>query len=180
MESVLAVCRFAEHGVGKVVQQFAEEMWKRGGIRMVVLTGWKDEKKGMFSTRLVKELQSAVLFLNLASFDFNHEIQDGPSFQGFRAVQGQWDQYIRQAFMEEGGEFGPDEVEDSGPVEQRSKQLRKPRSNAAVERVTQSDGTIWIPDLAQYDRSDLQDLIRGYLTAHYSRLVPTGPSRLHR
>jgi hypothetical protein len=33
------------------MRHFAEEMWKKGGIRMVVLAGFKDEKGEIFSQK---------------------------------------------------------------------------------------------------------------------------------
>ena len=41
--------RFATKGSPKVMREFAEEMWKKGGIRMVLLTGFKDDKGEIFS-----------------------------------------------------------------------------------------------------------------------------------
>ena len=41
--------RFAWKGAQKAVKQFAEEMWKKGGIRMVILSGFKDKKGEIFS-----------------------------------------------------------------------------------------------------------------------------------
>lgn len=41
--------------MGTVVKKFAEEMWKRGGIRMLVLTGYKDEENAWITSKYVAE-----------------------------------------------------------------------------------------------------------------------------
>ena len=43
--------RFAMRGVASAMRQFSREMWKRGGIQMVILSGFKDEKGEVFSNQ---------------------------------------------------------------------------------------------------------------------------------
>lgn len=41
--------RFATRKAQEFVKKFAVEMWKKGGIRMVILSGFKDEKGEIFA-----------------------------------------------------------------------------------------------------------------------------------
>ena len=43
--------RFAMRGVASAMRQFSQEIWKRGGIQMVILSGFKDEKGEVFSNQ---------------------------------------------------------------------------------------------------------------------------------
>lgn len=45
-------------GVASAIRQFTKEMWKRGGIQMVILTRFKDEKGEVFSNWYVYTLHS--------------------------------------------------------------------------------------------------------------------------
>lgn len=41
--------------MASVMKKYAEEMWKRGGVRMVVLTGYKDEEQAWLTSWYVDE-----------------------------------------------------------------------------------------------------------------------------
>ena len=41
--------RFANKGAYRVVKQFAEEMWRKGGIQLVILAGYEDDQGEIFS-----------------------------------------------------------------------------------------------------------------------------------
>jgi len=44
-------CRYAQRRAPNIMQEFAKEMWRKGGVRMVVLAGWKDERGEIFTTK---------------------------------------------------------------------------------------------------------------------------------
>ncbi|KAF8545938.1 hypothetical protein OG21DRAFT_1528154, partial [Imleria badia] len=63
-----AQVRFAAQGAQKAMRTFTEDMWKRGGIQMVILSGFKDEKGEIFSQ----------------VHDFNPAIASNPSFNSVK------------------------------------------------------------------------------------------------
>ncbi|KAF8132888.1 hypothetical protein EV363DRAFT_1295700 [Boletus edulis] len=145
--------RFATRKAQEFVKKFAVEMWKKGGIRMVILSGFKDEKGEIFAQ----------------VHDFNDEIADGPSFENAEEVQGSFDRYLSKCF--DPPKDGDQGAEEDGDREK--KQVGKPkksqgrRRDDVVEKVLLPDGTVWIPEVQNLSRADLQDLVRGFLTAHY-------------
>ncbi|KAF8121359.1 hypothetical protein EV363DRAFT_1457940 [Boletus edulis] len=126
--------RFATRKAQEFVKKFAVEMWKKGGIRMVILSGFKDEKGEIFAQ----------------VHDFNDEIADGPSFENAEEIR-----------------------VPKRDGDREKKQVGKPkksqgrRRDDVVEKVLLPDGTVWIPEVQNLSRADLQDLVRGFLTAHY-------------
>ncbi|KAF8128098.1 hypothetical protein EV363DRAFT_1297789 [Boletus edulis] len=136
--------RFATRKAQEFVKKFAVEMWKKGGIRMVILSGFKDEKGEIFAQ----------------VHDFNDEIADGPSFENAEEVQGSFDRYLSKC-------FDPPKDEDQGAEEdgdREKKQVGKlkksqgRRRDDVVEKVLLPDGTVWIPEVQNLSRADLQDL----------------------
>ncbi|KAF8121869.1 hypothetical protein EV363DRAFT_1301531 [Boletus edulis] len=127
--------RFATRKAQEFVKKFAVEMWKKGGIRMVILSGFKDEKGEIFAQ----------------VHDFNDEIADGPSFENAEEVQGSFDRYLSKC-------FDPPKDGDQGAEEDGDREKKQ---------VLLPDGTVWIPEVQNLSRADLQDLVRGFLTAHY-------------
>jgi hypothetical protein len=127
-----------------------------------------------FRTSKLLLLRDEIQFvLTFASFDYNPEIDNTPSFEGVGAIKGQWDRYLRQCFQNGGTELVEDDGADSVPLGAKAKNPRVKRGDTAVLRVTQSDGTIWIPDLKGREREELQGMVRGFLTAHYSMSLGT-------
>ena len=45
--------RFANKNSPKLIQQFTDQMWRKGGIRLVVLSGWKNKDGEIFSQKCV-------------------------------------------------------------------------------------------------------------------------------
>ncbi|KAF8126094.1 hypothetical protein EV363DRAFT_1453387 [Boletus edulis] len=128
----------------RICEEFAVEMWKKGGIRMVILSGFKDEKGEIFAQ----------------VHDFNDEIADGPSFENAEEVQGSFDRYLSKCF--DPPKDGDQGAEEDGDREK--KQVGKPkksqgrRRDDVVEKVLLPDGTVWIPEVQNLSRADLQDL----------------------
>lgn len=106
----------------------------------------------------------------ICSHDFNDEIADGPSFENAEEVQGSFDRYLSKCF--DPPKDGDQGAEEDGDREK--KQVGKPkksqgrRRDDVVKKVLLPDGTVWIPEVQNLSRADLQDLVRGFLTAHYS------------
>ena len=45
--------RFANKNALKLIQQFAEQMWHNGGIRLAILSGWKNQEREIFSQKYI-------------------------------------------------------------------------------------------------------------------------------
>lgn len=84
-------------------------------------------------------------------------------------MEGPWDRYIKRCFHAD-----PDDLSENenGSKDADGAKPKKENNNlsgeAALKLVTRDDGGIWMPDLRGRNRSDLQALVRAYLTAHYS------------
>ncbi|KAI5997504.1 hypothetical protein EDD15DRAFT_2194562 [Pisolithus albus] len=68
------------------VRNFAHEMWRYCGMRMVFLTGWKNESG----------------IIQACPMDFNDEIYDGNPFNDIHTLDGTWRDYVGAAFEEQG------------------------------------------------------------------------------
>ncbi|KAF8132629.1 hypothetical protein EV363DRAFT_1296014 [Boletus edulis] len=162
--------RFATRKAQEFVKKFAVEMWKKGGIRMVILSDSRT-RRGNLCPSVSGETQACRTSSHLfAVHDFNDEIADGPSFENAEEVQGSFDRYLSKCF--DPPKDGDQGAEEDGDREK--KQVGKPkksqgrRRDDVVEKVLLPDGTVWIPEVQNLSRADLQDLVRGFLTAHYS------------
>ncbi|KAI6027873.1 hypothetical protein BKA83DRAFT_4490413 [Pisolithus microcarpus] len=130
----------------KFMKNFAEEMWRYCGMRMVSLTGWKDNDG----------------VVQACCMDFNSDIADGTTFNDIHTLDATWRDYLGTAFENPdvaGGEEVPNMVVS---------RLRAKKSDP-IELVTNGDGEIWIGDLTGHSRDSILQMVRGYLTAHYRR-----------
>ena len=134
----------------------------------------------------------------MASHDYNSGLTDGPSFDSCKDVQGSFDRFLSQCFdlsKDSPTELGvqaptllasssksplPDlkgkakEGETGKAAQAKPKGLRG--HDTMVKKVLNADGEIWIPDVTGLPRPKLQDMVRGFLTAHY-REYPQGLER---
>ncbi|KAN0088248.1 hypothetical protein V8E55_005305 [Tylopilus felleus] len=83
-----AQARFANKNVPKFIQQFAEQMWRKGGIRLAILSGWKNQDGEIFSQK----------------YDFNACFADRAPFESLNEVQQDWDDYFVTAFEQQKAE----------------------------------------------------------------------------
>ncbi|KAF8547807.1 hypothetical protein OG21DRAFT_1489911 [Imleria badia] len=146
--------------VQKAMKTFTKEMWKKGGIQMVILSGFKDKKGEIFSQ----------------VYDFNPDMADGLTFNSVEEAQGAFDQFLLDCFdppKEATGEAekaeGQSGERSAAPKGKRKKSQNESREDA-VRMVTKADGTIWIPELNGLKRLQMQDMVRSFLTAHYRRV----------
>lgn len=105
--------------------------------------------------------------------DFNKEIADGTTFVSIDKIQGSFDRYLSNCFdppnrLDEDAEESQAE-RDEQIIRPRVKKTRSKSRDELVQQVTRSDGTIWIPDVSNASRTELQGTVRGFLTAHYSK-----------
>ncbi|KAI5995064.1 hypothetical protein EDD15DRAFT_2195693 [Pisolithus albus] len=130
----------------KFMKNFAEEMWRYCGMRMVSLTGWKDEDGAV----------------QACCMDFNSDIASGSAFNDIHTLDATWRDYLGTAYE------NPD---ISGGEEVPNIAAHRPRAKKGdpVQLVMNEDGEIWIGDLTGRSRDTILQMVRGYLTAHYRR-----------
>ncbi|KAI6012855.1 hypothetical protein BKA83DRAFT_4500520 [Pisolithus microcarpus] len=145
----------------KFMKNFAEEMWRYCGMRMVSLTGWKDEDGAIQACWYVPEssLNDSTIS-GVQSMDFNSDIASGSAFNDIHTLDATWRDYLGTAY--ENPDFaGGEDVPNMAAHRPRAKK------GAPVELVTNEDGEIWIGDLIGRSRDTILQMVRGYLTAHY-------------
>ncbi|KAI6140499.1 hypothetical protein BKA82DRAFT_4363713 [Pisolithus tinctorius] len=113
----------------KYCRNFAEEMWRYCGMRVICFAGWKN----------VEGTVEACIM------DFNRDIADGTSFNEVRNLEGPWRDYLGEAFEESGIS---DEDEDSQGDRQLGKKATRTMKVDAVSLVTNEDGTVLIGEIA--------------------------------
>ncbi|KAI5990729.1 hypothetical protein EDD15DRAFT_2369422 [Pisolithus albus] len=128
------------------VWNFAHEMWRYCGMRMVFLTGWKNESG----------------IIQACPMDFNDEIYDGNPFNDIHTLDGTWRDYVGAAFEEQG-----EPEEDMELIQERP--MAKSRKVDPVSLVTAEDGDIWVGPIVGLSRTTKQQMVRGFLTAHYRK-----------
>ncbi|KAI6013785.1 hypothetical protein BKA83DRAFT_4499789 [Pisolithus microcarpus] len=131
----------------KFMKNFAEEMWRYCGMRMVSLTGWKDDDGTV----------------QACCMDFNSDIADGTAFNDIHTLDATWRDYLGTAY-ENPDVAGSEEVPNMAAHRPRAKK------GDPVELVTNEDGDIWIGELMGRSRDSILQMVRGYLTAHYRRV----------
>ncbi|KAF8548654.1 hypothetical protein OG21DRAFT_1489219 [Imleria badia] len=102
-------------------------------------------------------------------------IGDGPTFNSVEEAQGAFDQFLLNCFdppKEATGEAEKGEGQSgdgsAAPKGKRKKSRNESREDA-MKMVTKADGTIWILELKGLKWLQMQDMVRGFLTAHYHR-----------
>ncbi|KAI6014237.1 hypothetical protein BKA83DRAFT_18735 [Pisolithus microcarpus] len=134
----------AEKYALKFMKNFAEEMWRYCGMRMVSLTGWKDDDGTV----------------QACCMDFNSNIADGTAFNDIHTLDATWRDYLGTAY-ENPDVAGSEEVPNMAVHHPRAKK------GDPVELVTNEDGDIWIGELMGRSRDSILQMVRRYLTAHY-------------
>ncbi|KAI6030256.1 hypothetical protein EDC04DRAFT_2898402 [Pisolithus marmoratus] len=108
----------------KYMHNFAEEMWRYCGMRMVCLMGWKSDNGT----------------IQACSMDFNSDIGGGSSFDNIHALDASWRDYLGVTY---------ENLDVAGAAEVENIPADRPRGKKGdvVEHVTNEDGQIWIGDL---------------------------------
>ncbi|KIO04843.1 hypothetical protein M404DRAFT_25924 [Pisolithus tinctorius Marx 270] len=108
--------------------------------------------------------------------DFNNEITDGIPFNDVRTLEGSWREYLGETFEEPG--TLPEHDGESSPERARKKTAAKATRTGKVDSVKlvkNANGEIWIGEIAGLSQDQLQNTVRGFMTAHY-RLACGNPS----
>ncbi|KAI6032482.1 hypothetical protein EDC04DRAFT_2605133 [Pisolithus marmoratus] len=134
----------AQKYVVKYMHNFAEEMWRYCGMRMVCLMGWKSDNGT----------------IQACSMDFNSDIEGGSSFNNMHALDASWRDYLGVTY---------ENLDIAGAAEVENILANRPRAKKGdtVELVTNEDGQIWIGDLKACSCNCILQMIRRFLTAHY-------------
>ncbi|KAI6165082.1 hypothetical protein EDD17DRAFT_1506409 [Pisolithus thermaeus] len=130
----------------KYMRNFAEEMWRYCGMRIVSLAGWKNEEG----------------IIQACSMDFNNDIGGGHMFDDIHTISASWREYLGNAYENPDAAAG-EEVQNITANRPRAK------TGDPVKLVTNDEGDIWIGDLNGHNRDSILQMVRGYLTAHYRR-----------
>ncbi|KAI5996789.1 hypothetical protein EDC04DRAFT_2909802 [Pisolithus marmoratus] len=128
----------------KYMQNFAEEMWQYCRMRIVSLTGWKNEEG----------------IIQACCMDFNNDIGDGHRFDNIHTISASWREYLGNAYE------NPD-IAAGGVVQNMAANQPRAKTGDPVELVTDDKGNISIGDLNGRNHDSILQMVWGYLTVHY-------------
>ncbi|KAI6137262.1 hypothetical protein F5141DRAFT_1060125 [Pisolithus sp. B1] len=130
----------------KYMQNFVEEMWRYCGMRIVSLTGWKNEEG----------------IIQACCMDFNNDIGGSSNFNDIHTINTSWREYLGTAYE------NPD-VAAGGEVPNIAANRPRAKMGDPVKVVTNDEGNIWIGDLNGQNCNSILQMVRGYLTVHYRK-----------
>ncbi|KAI6102455.1 hypothetical protein EDD16DRAFT_1716028 [Pisolithus croceorrhizus] len=128
----------------KYMQNFAEEMWQYCRMRIVSLTGWKNEE-GI--------IQSYCM-------DFNNDIRGSSNFDNIHTISASWREYLGNAYED------PD-IDAGGQVPNMAANHPRAKMGDPVKVVTNDKGDIRIGNLNGHNHDSILQMVCGYLTVHY-------------
>ncbi|KAI6139483.1 hypothetical protein BKA82DRAFT_30111 [Pisolithus tinctorius] len=131
----------------KYAKQFAYDMWKQCGMRVVIMSAWKD-KDG-----------EVMVGVN----DFNDELGDGELYSDWEDLHGKWSAYAKKAFGANGMEDGTREDEAS----QITVKAWKGKKRSQFSLSTNDNGTPILLNLLDLQTLELKDIMRVFVTSHY-------------
>ncbi|KIO05423.1 hypothetical protein M404DRAFT_25550 [Pisolithus tinctorius Marx 270] len=131
----------------KYAKQFVYDMWKQCGMRVVIMSAWKD-KDG-----------EVMVGVN----DFNDELGDGELYSDWEDLHGKWSAYAKKAFGANGTEDGSGEDEAG----QTTVKAWKGKKWSQFSLSTNDDGTPILPNLLDLGTPELKDIMRVFITSHY-------------
>ncbi|KAI5987343.1 hypothetical protein F5J12DRAFT_898544 [Pisolithus orientalis] len=131
----------------KYAKQFAYDMWKQCGMRVVIMLAWKD-KEG-----------EVMVGVN----DFNDKLGDGELYSDWEDLHGKWSAYTKKAFGANGMEDGSREDEAS----QTTVKAQKGKKQSQFSLSTNDDGMPILPNLLDLWTLELKDIMRVFITSHY-------------
>ncbi|KIK72384.1 hypothetical protein PAXRUDRAFT_22051 [Paxillus rubicundulus Ve08.2h10] len=119
----------------KYLREFAEEMWRQCGMRVVVLTAWKDRSGQTMATQ----------------YDINDQIEDGEAFNGWGGAHQRWMEYAQKALGdsaldEEESPTDTDSNSDSGPAEKKKEAKKGKKAKVDAVLMVSHIGKAWIGD----------------------------------
>ncbi|KAG2112260.1 uncharacterized protein F5147DRAFT_650907 [Suillus discolor] len=136
----------AESKGADMIEHFATEMFKKAGMRVCILSGWKDS-------------QGKLMLGGDCSHDFNEQFGDGESFIKTR----DWDGIIMPEWVEYVGEQFDGE-DDGEPQMVKSK---KRVAKKLVELDEDADGWPILPDTTGWKQAEQQHMIWSFLMKLY-------------
>ncbi|KAI5985458.1 hypothetical protein EDD15DRAFT_2521217 [Pisolithus albus] len=128
------------------IRNFAEEMWRYCGMRMVFMTGWKDEKG----------------VVQACCMDYNSQIGGRTAFDDIYTLNPSWREYLGKSFEDA-------DLAEEEEMTTKGKQTLRTKKCDPVKLVTNEQGEIWIGEVKGCSRDQLHQMIRGFLTAHYRK-----------
>ncbi|KAG1722446.1 uncharacterized protein EDB91DRAFT_1088135 [Suillus paluster] len=131
------------------MEHFSNEMWRQCGMRVFVLSTWKNE-------------QGQVLF---GTHDDNEALGDGDSFmktKDWEDIEPMWQEYAQAQFNAKARDG-----------EQQEKGHRKRPRKPAFELDVNGEGIPSLPDTVQTKLEEKKAIVRAFLTTHYfDRMCP--------
>ncbi|KAI6097556.1 hypothetical protein F5141DRAFT_1067210 [Pisolithus sp. B1] len=134
----------------KYMQNFMEEMWWYCGMRIISLTGWKNEEG----------------IIQACCMDFNNDMGGSSNFDNIHTINTSWREYLGTAYE------NPD-VAAGGGVPNMAANCPRAKMGDPVKVVTNDEGNIWIGNLNGWCREGSLPtkhvLWLIYLTVHYRK-----------
>ncbi|KAI6097373.1 hypothetical protein EDD16DRAFT_1719226 [Pisolithus croceorrhizus] len=130
----------------KYMWNFTEEMWWYCGMRIISLTGWKNEEG----------------IIQAYCMDFNNDIGGSSNFNDIHTINTSWREYLGTAYE------NPN-VAAGGEVPNMVANHPRAKMGDPVKVVTNDEGNIWIGDLNGQNCNSILQMVRGYLTVHYRK-----------
>ncbi|KAL4061867.1 hypothetical protein V8B97DRAFT_2027063 [Scleroderma yunnanense] len=129
-------------------KEFAKEMWKCCGARVVVIAAWKDNDEEVMVTGQV-------------CHDFNDELGNGKCFPDLEHCQQKFTWYSRMIFDMNDDDKGSDSNDESRHM------VRKTKARPQISLPTHEDGTSYIPNILNLHVLKMKDIMRAFVTFHY-------------
>jgi len=162
--------RMAETKGRQYVKQFAQEMWRQCGMRVVVMAAWKGQNgQPMMGMYVTSHLW--YLYTHIHRHDFNSALGQGKTFADWDDIKHHWDAYAQQAI---GGEEHDDSDEDARPTLCRKKGQKRPQTVLP----TMEDGTPMIPIILDMQALERKDVMRTFVTWHYRKFFLVNKRRI--
>ncbi|KAI6102905.1 hypothetical protein F5141DRAFT_1217476 [Pisolithus sp. B1] len=130
----------------KYMQNFAEEMWQYCGMRIISLTGWKNEEG----------------IIQACCMDFNNDIGGSSNFDDIHTINTSWRVYLGTAYENT-------DVSAGGEVPNMVANCPRAKMGDPVKVVTNDEGNIWIGNLNGWNCNSILQMVCGYLTVHYRK-----------
>ncbi|KAG1866775.1 hypothetical protein F4604DRAFT_1682836 [Suillus subluteus] len=130
------------------MEHFSNEMWRQCGMRVFVMSAWKNEK-------------GEVLFGMQVNFmhDDNEALGDGDSFmktKDWEDIEPVWQEYAQE-------QFGAGARDGGRQLKGGCKRIRKP----AFELETDGYEMLLLPDITETKLEEKKAIVRAFLTSHY-------------
>ncbi|KAG2094378.1 uncharacterized protein F5147DRAFT_657146 [Suillus discolor] len=125
------------------MEHFSNEMWRQCGMRVFVMSAWKNEK-------------GEVLF---GMHDDNEALGNGDSFmkmKDWEDIEPVWQEYAQE-------QFGAGARDGGRQVKGGRKRIRKP----AFELEMDGEGMPLLPDITDTKLEEKKAIVRAFLTSHY-------------